>query len=365
MVDFKKMLEKHRQNQNVLVEKHRPTSIDNYIGNDYAVRATKQFFLSWKTGNPYKNALLFYGPPGVGKTTLALLLGKATGQETIHLNASDLSKKEDLNYLLHNSKLDTFESAVKIIIVDECDRISANGQKILQKVIKETTQPMILICNDISKISPEIKMNTIPVVFTLMPDYLIKQRLEQVALAEKIDLPTDIISSILRYNKSVRGAVNALQEYIQTGEVSEDGRDLDLTDTEKMRKILNGIDQDIHMDLEQVNNWLACSKLDNYDVVSGIDLINRRVRDTQDYSLWEQGFAMVKTSRGKLVDYPYTYANIHNIKKSKKKEEKEVKEDEVIHIGKSGKSKGKKKDDGELKLSTFHDNNTSGLEEFL
>ncbi|MCG2881307.1 MAG: AAA family ATPase, partial [Vulcanisaeta sp.] len=55
----------------IWVEKYRPTRIDDIIDQEEVKERIKQFI---KTGNmPH---LLFYGPPGVGKTTMALAIAR-------------------------------------------------------------------------------------------------------------------------------------------------------------------------------------------------------------------------------------------------------------------------------------------------
>lgn len=349
----------------IFTEKYRPKNIKQFIGNEQAVSITKEFFLSWNKGEPTNKCLLYYGPPGTGKTTLALLLALNTGQDVIHHNASDLSRKEDIERLRHTSKLGTFDvDKVRIVIVDECDRIGKKTQAALVKVMKETKQPMILICNDITKIVYEVKRAALGIPFSLVPEYLIKKRLLQISSIEGKPITEAALAVILKYNRSVRGAVNALQEWYQSGEVSEAGRDLDLTNIEKLRYTLNGYPQEIHMPLEDVTRWLTDSELEDYEQVSMLDVINRRVRDTQNYDLWDYGFAIVKTARGNLCDYPISFQNIAaNRKATGRTDEPPAKEDEHIRFGKNRKRK-KPKDDGAITLQEA-DEKEVGFGDFL
>ncbi len=68
----------------LLVEKYRPTNIDNYVGNEN-IKSTIKDYISQ---NDIQN-LLFYGPAGTGKTTLAKLIAKNIDCDLLYINASD------------------------------------------------------------------------------------------------------------------------------------------------------------------------------------------------------------------------------------------------------------------------------------
>ena len=68
----------------LLVEKYRPTNIGNYVGNEN-IKSTISQYLGQ---NDIQN-LLFYGPAGTGKTTLAKLIVKNLDCDYLYINASD------------------------------------------------------------------------------------------------------------------------------------------------------------------------------------------------------------------------------------------------------------------------------------
>ena len=55
----------------LLVEKYRPTNLDKYVGNEHIKKVIQKYIDNNETQN-----LIFYGPPGCGKTTLAKLIVK-------------------------------------------------------------------------------------------------------------------------------------------------------------------------------------------------------------------------------------------------------------------------------------------------
>ena len=68
----------------LLVEKYRPTNLNNYVGNE----SIKKSISSYIGQNDIQN-LIFYGPAGTGKTTLAKLIVKNIECDYLYINASD------------------------------------------------------------------------------------------------------------------------------------------------------------------------------------------------------------------------------------------------------------------------------------
>lgn len=68
-----------------LAEALRPTSLDEVIGQSHLIGPGKPLRLAFESGKPH--SMILWGPPGVGKTTLARLLARAFGYEFIALSA--------------------------------------------------------------------------------------------------------------------------------------------------------------------------------------------------------------------------------------------------------------------------------------
>ena len=68
----------------LLVEKYRPDTLENYVGNEHIKKTISQYLGQ----NDIQN-LIFYGPAGTGKTTLAKIIVKNLDCEYLYINASD------------------------------------------------------------------------------------------------------------------------------------------------------------------------------------------------------------------------------------------------------------------------------------
>ena len=81
-------------------DKYRPQTLDEVVGNNKEKKIILDWVDNWKKGNP-QQPLLLVGPPGIGKTTLALVIAKEFS-EYIELNASDKRSRTSVKIQLEN-----------------------------------------------------------------------------------------------------------------------------------------------------------------------------------------------------------------------------------------------------------------------
>lgn len=119
------------QEDTTLHTKYRPKNLDDLIGHETAVTRLKGMIKSGKV----PGALLFVGPPSVGKTTLARALaasvnGKPVADQSTDfkdLNAGDNKSIEDMRELIRISKYKP-NGKKRIIMIDEAQALLSNGQ---------------------------------------------------------------------------------------------------------------------------------------------------------------------------------------------------------------------------------------------
>jgi replication factor C small subunit len=138
-------------------EKYRPTNLNDYVFRDEAQRRQVE---SWIDSGTIPH-LLFSGAPGVGKTTLAkLLLGilEVDQYDTLEINASRENSVDTIR-----DKITGFVQTMpfgdfKVVLLDEADYISPNGQAALRGVMEMYAQTarFILTCNYPNRVIPAL-----------------------------------------------------------------------------------------------------------------------------------------------------------------------------------------------------------------
>jgi replication factor C large subunit len=216
------------------VEKYRPKRIADVVGNEEA----KAAFVAWfKAKRRTKKAILLFGPPGVGKTTLVNAAAAEFGFKVVEMNASDTRSEKAINAVAAPATsfvaLDTFSSNIKgsILFLDEVDGIAGNedrgGVGAIIKIVENARVPVVMAANDpdVNKLRP-LKKVCVLVPFNQIRIPLIIATLQRICRKEGVKADFEALDQIAQNSRGdVRSAINDLQS------LSERSRMLTLQDT--------------------------------------------------------------------------------------------------------------------------------------
>ena len=116
----------------------RPLSLDEYIGQEKTKENLRTFIQAAKGRGGALDHLLFHGPPGLGKTTLATIIARELGVSIRTTSGPVLEKAGDLAALLSSLQEND------ILFIDEIHRLKSNVEEVLYPAMEDFQMDMII-----------------------------------------------------------------------------------------------------------------------------------------------------------------------------------------------------------------------------
>lgn len=201
------------------VELFRPTKFDDIVLDPI----NKKILTNIITTSYFPN-LLFFGPPGTGKTTTIInlvnsyqeVLNQKNKGLMIHLNASDERGidiiRNQINQFVNSKSL--FNQGTKFVILDEVDYMTKNAQQALRYLLQNYTSGVrfCLICNYISRIDEGLQNEFLRLRFNQLPETDIISFLKNISVSEKLNITDKSLRLIQQlYKSDIRSMINFMQ----------------------------------------------------------------------------------------------------------------------------------------------------------
>jgi replication factor C large subunit len=296
-------------------EKYRPSTLSEVRGNNKARDALAEWAETW---DEHREAVVLHGAPGVGKTSAAHALAADMDWPTIELNASNQRTKSVVERVAgeaaKSGTLTGGSAGRRLVIMDEADNLHGNvdrgGSRAITGLVKEASQPMVLIANEFYDMSKSLRNACETIEFRDVSARSILPVLRDICRREDVAYDDDALDAIAERNSGdLRGAVNDLQALAESAErLTVD--DVVTSDRDKTTGIFDFLDAlikeedaegalrssyDVDETPDDLINWIednvpkdfaGAELADAFDNLANADRWLGRVRATQNYSYW-------------------------------------------------------------------------------
>ena len=200
----------------IWTEKYRPQTFADVVGQENVVRQLKAFVE--QKNMPH---VLFAGPAGTGKSTLALVLAKELFKESYADNFLELNASDERGIDVVRNKVKDFartrsigDVPFKIIFLDECDALTREAQQALRRTMENYTSStrFILSCNYVSKIIDPIQSRCTVYKFRPLQEADLEKVIDHIIKAETLKISKESKQTLIEVSE---GDCRKMQNLLQ------------------------------------------------------------------------------------------------------------------------------------------------------
>ena len=254
----------------LLVERYRPSKLENYVGNENIKKSISKYL----DQNDIQN-LIFYGPAGTGKTTLAKLCVQNLDCDHLYINASDERGIETIRDKVQGFASVASFKPLKVVILDEADFLTIQAQASLRNIIEtfSRTTRFIMTCNFVERIIDPLqsRCQVLKIVPPTKKDVAkhLNWILQQESISHDIN---DLVPLVNQYYPDLRKCINTIQLSTVDGGANDLYLSLDqsvLVSSNYIDKVINALSEgskhnriDCYNDIRQI---IADANVDDFD----------------------------------------------------------------------------------------------------
>lgn len=208
----------------LLVEKYRPTTLDDYIfQNETHRNKFKEYIATGVIPN-----LLLSGTQGTGKSTIARILVKSLNvdpeMDVMVLNASDDNSVDDVRDRIKTFITTYSMSGMKIVLMEEADRLSKAAQKALKVLTEDFTDNarFILTCNHEHLLDKALKSRFQQFKFVAPDINDVTIRVANILALEGVKCKLDLIDKFVSIGfPDIRQTIQLVEQHIHDGKLTD------------------------------------------------------------------------------------------------------------------------------------------------
>ncbi len=210
----------------IWTEKYRPKTLDEVIDQKHVVSRLK----AWVKKGSFPH-MLFAGPAGVGKTTIALCLARDMFGENWKHNFQETNASDERGINIVRGRIKDFArmkslgADFKIIFLDESDALTPEAQQALRRTMERFSDScrFILSCNYSSRIIEPIQSRTSVFRFKRLTEESVREYALRIAKGEGLSVSDDALKAIFEISEGdLRKAANLLQSSSALGKVTKE-----------------------------------------------------------------------------------------------------------------------------------------------
>lgn len=198
--------------------KYRPNALTEIEGNREIVITLRGMFKK----NEIPHSMLFHGPTGCGKTTLARIVAKELGcaeNNLIEIDTAQFRGIDTVRDLRKNIQYTPLGGGIRVYIIDEVHKMTGDAQNAFLKILEDTPLHIyfILCTTDPQSLLPTIKGRCSQFQVQLLSDDDMKSLLTKIAELENDSIEDEIIEQITQDSQGhPRNALQILEQVLST-----------------------------------------------------------------------------------------------------------------------------------------------------